>query len=101
MTKITSHQNQRLKEVRKLRQRKRWRERSGQFVAEGEDLLAAADAAGWEPVARYCAVGSGLAGTEVEPAALASLSGLASGTRALGVYEERWLAAPVAPLCVY
>ena len=98
---ITSHHNQALKEIRKLRQRKRWRERSGRFVAEGEDLLAAADAAGWEPVARYCAAGSGLAGVEVEASVLASASGLASGTRALGVYEERWLAAPVGPLCVY
>src|SRR5437763_1853804 len=43
---ITSPQNQKLKEIRKLRQRRRWRERSGRFVAEGEDLLAAADLAG-------------------------------------------------------
>ena len=39
--------NRKLKEIRKLRMRKRWRERSSRFVAEGEDLLAAADAAGW------------------------------------------------------
>jgi TrmH family RNA methyltransferase len=44
---ITSHHNAKLKEIRKLRQRRRWRERSGRFVAEGEDLLAAAGAAGW------------------------------------------------------
>jgi TrmH family RNA methyltransferase len=98
---ITSQHNRALKEIRKLRQRKRWRERSGRFVAEGEDLLAAADAAGWEPVERYCAAGSGLPGVEVEASALASLSGLASGTRALGVYDERWLEAPTGPLCVY
>ena len=98
---ITSHQNRALKEIRKLRQRKRWRERSGRFVAEGEDLLAAADVAGWEPVERYCAAGSGLAGVEVDAHALASISGLASGTRALAVYEERWAPAPVGPLCVY
>ena len=64
---ITSHQNEHLKEIRKLNQRRRAREQSGRFVAEGEDLLAAADAAGWEPVARYCAAGSGLRGTDVEP----------------------------------
>jgi TrmH family RNA methyltransferase len=98
---IASHHNQKLKEIRKLRQRRRWRERSGRFVAEGEDLLAAADAAGWEPVERYAAAGTGLPGIEVEAEALASASGLASGTRALAVYDERWLEAPAGPLCVY
>jgi RNA methyltransferase, TrmH family len=101
MTKITSPHNQKLKEIRKLRQRRRWRERSGQFVAEGEDLLAAADAAGWEPVERYCAAGSGLDGIEVDDKLLAGASGLASGTRTLAVYEERWTPTPVGPLCVY
>jgi TrmH family RNA methyltransferase len=98
---ITSQQNARLKEIRKLRQRRRWRERSGQFVAEGEDLLAAADAAGWEPLERYCAAGTGLAGVEVEPALLAQASGLGSGTRTLAVYEERWREPATGPLCVY
>jgi TrmH family RNA methyltransferase len=70
-------------------------------VAEGEDLLAAADAAGWQPVERYCAAGSGLPGTEVEPKLLASASELGSGTRALAVYQERWSAKPTGPLCVY
>src|SRR5437588_10458391 len=98
---ITSQHNKRLREIRKLRQRKRWRERSGRFVAEGEDLLAAADAAGWTAVERYCAAGSGLTGLEVESELLASASGIASGTRALAVYDERWLTAPAGPLCVY
>jgi TrmH family RNA methyltransferase len=98
---ITSHHNQRLKEIRKLRQRRRERERSARFVAEGEDLLAAADAAGWPAVERFCATGSGLPGVEVEASALASISGLASGTRTLAVYEERWAPTPVGPLCVY
>jgi RNA methyltransferase, TrmH family len=97
---ITSTHNNKLKEIRKLRMRKRWRERSGRFVAEGEDLLEAADAAGWRAVERYVAAGSGLAGTEVEPRLLESASGIASGTRALAVYEERW-AEPRGPLCVY
>src|SRR5947209_17714490 len=99
--KISSEQNHRLKEVRKLRTRRRVRERAGRFVAEGEDLLAAADAAGWQPLERYCAAGSRLDGVEVDPKLLASASGLASGTRALAVYEERWLPQPVGPLCVY
>ena len=98
---ISSQQNKKLKEIRKLRQRRRWRERSGLFVAEGEDLLVAADAAGWEAVERYAAAGSGLPGVEVEAEALASASGLASGTRALAVYEERWIGAPAGPVCVY
>src|SRR5437764_9062673 len=96
---ISSHHNRKLKEIRKLRQRRRWRERSGQFVAEGEDLLAAADAVGWSPVDRYCVAGSGLPGTEVEAELLASASGLASGTRALAVYPERWAEMPPGPLC--
>jgi TrmH family RNA methyltransferase len=96
---ITSPHNQKLKEIRKLRMRKRWRERAGRFVAEGEDLLDAADAAGWIAVERFVAAGSGLAGVEVEPKLLESASGIASGTRALAVYEERW-AQPQGPLCV-
>ena len=95
---ITSAHNPHLKQLRRLHDR-RGRERSGRFVAEGEDLLAAADAAGWPAVERYCAAGSGLQGVEVEPEALATASTLGSGTRALGVYEQRW-AAPTGPLCV-
>ena len=98
---ITSSHNQKLKEIRKLRQRRRWRERAGLFVAEGEDLLSSADASGWVAIERYVAAGSGLSGTEVDPGVLASASGLSSGTRALAVYEERWAPAPVGPLCVY
>jgi RNA methyltransferase, TrmH family len=97
---ITSPHNQKLKEIRKLRMRKRWRERAGRFVAEGEDLLEAADAAGWTAVERFVAAGSGLAGIEVDARLLESASGIASGTRALAVYEERW-AQPNGPLCVY
>jgi TrmH family RNA methyltransferase len=98
---ITSSDNQRLKEIRKLRMRRRARERAGLFVAEGEDLLAAADAAGWRPLERMCAAGSGLPGTEVDAKLLASASGLGSGTRTLAVYEEQWAEQPLGPLCVY
>ena len=99
MTVITSPHNQHLKDLRKLHGR-RARQRSGRFVAEGEDLIAAADEAGWPAAELYCAAGSGLAGTEVEPALLATCSTLASGTRALGVFEQRW-SPPVGPVCVY
>ncbi|HEX7290099.1 MAG TPA: RNA methyltransferase [Conexibacter sp.] len=96
---ITSPHNDKLKEIRKLA-RRRERMVSGRFVAEGEDLLAAADAAGWPALERYCAAGSGLPGVEVEPDLLAGVSQLGSGTRALGVYEQRWADAPAGPLCV-
>jgi TrmH family RNA methyltransferase len=92
---ITSAQNDKLKTLRKLQRR-----RDGRFVAEGEDLLAAADAGGWEPLERYVTAGSGLAGTEVQAELLAQVSQLGSGTRALAVYRERWADAPVGPLCV-
>ncbi|HUO73298.1 MAG TPA: RNA methyltransferase [Solirubrobacteraceae bacterium] len=98
---ITSPHNQKLKEIRKLQTRRRNREHSHRFVAEGEDLLSAADAAGWVPVERFAAAGSGLPGIEVDHELLASASGLASGTRTLAVYEERWAPQPRGPLCVY
>ncbi len=96
---ITSPHNERLKELRKLG-RARGRALTGRFVAEGEDLLAAAEAAGWPALERYCAIGSGLDGVEVEPELLARASTLGSGTRALAVFEQRWAPAPSGPLCV-
>jgi len=92
---ITSPHNEKLKTIRKLYGAKR----AGRFVAEGEDLLAAAEAAGWPAEERLVAAGSGLAGTEVEPALLHRASALSSGTRAIGVFAERW-AAPAGPVCV-
>jgi TrmH family RNA methyltransferase len=93
---ITSPHNEKLKEVRKLLKRRD----DSRFVAEGEDLLEAADAAGWTPVERFAAAGSNLEGTEVEPELLAKASSLGSGTRALGIYEQRWADTPTGPLCV-
>jgi TrmH family RNA methyltransferase len=80
---ITSPDNYRLKTIRKLQQ-KRWRRKLGLFAAEGEDLVSAAEAAGWSPefVLR--------AGREVEPELLAGVSALGSGTRVIGVYRQRW-----------
>jgi len=95
---ITSPQNETLKEIRKLAGRK-WRDKLRQFVAEGEDLLEAADAAGWEPLARLVAEGSGLAGEEVKPHLLQQVSQLGSGTRAIGVYAQRW-DLPAGPICL-
>ena len=96
---ISSPHNEQLKEIRKLAGR-RWRDKLRQFVAEGEDLLDAADAAGWEPLARLVAEGSGLPGEEVKPHLLAQVSQLGSGTRALGVYAQRWAPAPTGPVCL-
>src|SRR5919204_2377598 len=80
---ITSPHNEQLKTIRKL-QDKKHRERSGLFVAEGEDLVEAAAAAGWEPALLL------VAGEDVEPELLAAVSSLGSGTRVVGVYAQRW-----------
>ena len=97
---ITSPHNEALKEVRKLGGR-RWRDKLREFVAEGEDLLEAADAAGWEPRLRLARQGSGLAGVEVAPGLLRDVSALGSGTRTLAVYPQRWADAPAGPVCSY
>jgi TrmH family RNA methyltransferase len=80
---ITSADNDKLKTIRKLRQ-KHWREKLGLFAAEGEDLVEAAEGAGWQAefVLR--------AGRDVEPDLLSDASALGSGSRAIGVYRERW-----------
>jgi RNA methyltransferase, TrmH family len=83
---ITSNDNERLKLIRKLRDRK-WREREGMFATEGEDLLKAALEAGWEPVAVLVTPGSGIDGTEVEPDLLDGVSALGSGTRVIAVWR--------------
>jgi TrmH family RNA methyltransferase len=80
---IRSPDNDKLKTVRKLAQ-KRWREKLGLFVAEGEDLVAAAERAGWAP--RFVL----RAGDDVEPELLHAVSSLGSGSRVVGVYEQRW-----------
>jgi RNA methyltransferase, TrmH family len=90
---ITSPHNQHLKTIRRLA-RKRERERSGLFVAEGEDLVAAAEAAGLQPEALL------RAGMDVEPRLLAEVSALGSGARVVGVYRQRWTP-PGGELSVY
>lgn len=86
---IESPQNEKLKLVRKLRDRKH-REREGLFATEGEDLLEAGLAAGAEPRFVLVAAGSGLEGEEVEPGLLADVSSLGSGTRVIAVWSRRW-----------
>ncbi len=86
---IESPHNEKLKLVRKLRDRKH-REREGLFATEGEDLLEAGLAAGAQPRFVLVAAGSGLDGEEVEPDLLASVSSLGSGTRAIAVWPLVW-----------
>jgi TrmH family RNA methyltransferase len=102
MAPITSPQNPHLKNLRRLH-RRRERERSGLFLAEGEDLIGAAHSAGRVAVEGYRAPGTDVGGghfQDVDATALASVSTLGSGTRAIGVYEQRF-GEPHGPLCVY
>jgi len=96
---IESPQNEKLKLVRKLRERKH-REREGCFATEGEDLLEAGLAAGAEPRFVLVAAGSGLEGEEVEPGLLADVSTLGSGARVIAVWPVRWAEEPTNP-CFY
>jgi TrmH family RNA methyltransferase len=78
---ITSRDNARLKLVRRLRQRKH-RDQTGLFVAEGEDLVAAAGEAGVEPVELL------VAGDNVRAELLAEVSALPHPARVIGVYRR-------------
>jgi len=99
---IKSPQNPRLKTLKRLATR-RERERSGRFLAEGEDLVLAARAAGCGAVEGFRLAGSGLGEAgflDVEPELLRAVSSLGSGSRVIGVYEQAW-GMPAGPLCVY
>jgi TrmH family RNA methyltransferase len=78
---ITSASNERLKLVRKLADR-RWRDKLGLFVAEGEDLLDSARAAGVEPVDLL------VSGETVEPRVLAEVSTLGHAPRVIAVFRR-------------
>jgi TrmH family RNA methyltransferase len=75
---IGSRDNEKLKLVRKLHER-RWRDKLGLFVCEGEDLLAAATA---DPVELL------VAGENVEPRLLAEVSTAAHPPRVIAVYRR-------------
>jgi RNA methyltransferase, TrmH family len=91
---IRSADNEQLKTIRKLRD-KRWREKLDLFTAEGEDLVVAAEEAGWEPEVLL------VAGEDVEPELLAGVSALGSGSRAIGVYRRRWAESEGSSVSVY
>jgi len=84
---ITSADNDKLKTIRKLQQ-KRWRNKLGLFTAEGEDLV--------HPGAEFIL----RSGVDVEPELLDAVSTLGSGTRVIGVYKQRW-AEPSGDILVY
>jgi TrmH family RNA methyltransferase len=78
---ITSRDNERLRTLRKLRDR-RWRDKLGLFAVEGEDLLEAGLAAGLEP-ADVLAAGEDVAGE-----LLAEVSALAHPPRVVAVFRR-------------
>jgi RNA methyltransferase, TrmH family len=80
---ITSPHNAQLKTIRRLHD-KRHRERERLCLAEGEDLVEAALAAGLEPELLL------VAGEDVEPTLLDAVSTLGSGTRVIGVFPQAW-----------
>jgi TrmH family RNA methyltransferase len=96
---IVSKDNEKLKLVRRLQDRKH-REREGLFVAEGEDLLEAGLAAGREPELVLNVAGSELGGVDVAPEALATASTLGSGTRVISIWHQHW-SEPAGPVCLY
>jgi RNA methyltransferase, TrmH family len=83
---ITSRDNEKLKLVRKLHER-RWRDKLGLFFVEGEDAVAAATA---EPIELL------VAGESVEAELLAEVSTAAHPPRVIGVYRREDLPAPEA-----
>jgi RNA methyltransferase, TrmH family len=78
---ITSRSNERLILVRKLRRRKQ-RDETGLFVVEGEDLVEAAAAAAIEPVHEL------VAGENILPEVLASVSSLPHAAKRIAVYRR-------------
>jgi TrmH family RNA methyltransferase len=105
---IESKDNEKLRLVRKLRERKH-RDRQGLFATESEDLLEAGLAAGAKLRFVLVAAGSGLPAVDsaaggssptvdvVTQDLLASVSSLGSGTRTIAVWERPVALTPTAP----
>ncbi len=91
---IVSRDNERLKLVRKLLGGRKYRVETGLFACEGEDLVDAARASGIEPVDLL------VAGENVEPELLASVSTLPYPARVIGVYEQTSLPQETRPVCL-
>ncbi|MDQ2622129.1 MAG: RNA methyltransferase [Actinomycetota bacterium] len=103
---ITSPDNEKLKLIRKLRQRKH-RDREGLFVTEGEDLARTGIAAGIRPRALLIhpdleETDLGEVGETVEPDLLDRASGLGSGSRVIGIWPQAKPAdIPQDGICIY
>ena len=91
---IESRDNERLKRARKLLGPRKHREETGLFACEGEDLVAAAAVAGIEPVDVL------VAGENVAPGLLASVSTLPHPARAIGVYRGSDLPSTPRDVCL-
>lgn len=91
---ITSRDNETLKLVRKLLSQRKHREETGLFAVEGEDLVAAADAAGIEPLHLL------VAGETVDDQLLSRVSTLPHPARAMGVYRRDDLPSGVREMCL-
>jgi TrmH family RNA methyltransferase len=78
---ITSRENERLKLIRKLHDR-RWRDKLGLFAVEGEDLLEAGLAGGLEPADVL------VAGEDVSADLLAEVSALVHPPRVVAVFRR-------------
>jgi len=91
---ITSRDNERLKSVRKLLAARKHRDETGLFACEGEDLVDAARKARIEPVDVL------VAGENVAPGLLASVSTLPHPARVIGVYARSSLPTSPRDVCL-
>jgi len=89
---ITSAHNPKLRLFHRLLESRRQRAKEGLFVAEGEDLVQAADDAGVEPVEVL------RAGEDVEAELLAKVSTMGYPPRVMGLFRHESLPRGVEPL---
>jgi TrmH family RNA methyltransferase len=82
---ITSASNPKLRLIHRLLESRRQRDREGLFVAEGEDLVQAADDAGVDPVEVL------RAGEDVEPELLAKISTMGHPPRVMALFRRESL----------
>jgi RNA methyltransferase, TrmH family len=91
---ITSRDNETLKLVRKLLGQRKYREETGLFAVEGEDLADAARDAGIEPVHLL------VAGETIDPELLSRVSTLPHAARVIAVYRSSDLPTGVRETCL-
>ncbi|MDH4176687.1 MAG: RNA methyltransferase [Thermoleophilia bacterium] len=91
---ITSRDNERLKRAHKLLRSRKHRDETGLFACEGEDLVDAARGAELEPVDLL------VAGENVAPELLASVSTLPHPARVIGVYARAQLPREPREVCL-